>query len=66
MSGLAATGVGALAIGGTYLLGRRMVRRKVDTTGRELQALADVVAACVTEAIAAEGARPNDVPRAND
>jgi hypothetical protein len=66
MTGLAATGVGALAMGGTYLLGRRMVRRKVDASEREMHVLADVVAASVAEAIAAEGARPPDVSRAND
>ena len=57
MGPIAAGGLGALSMGAPYLLARGIYRRKVDTTEQELHDLADVVAACVVEAVAAEGAR---------
>ncbi len=54
MTGLAATGVGAAVLGGSYLLGRGIYRRKAEAIEREIHLLADVVAASVAEAIEAE------------
>ena len=54
MTGPLALGVTAAAMGGSYLLGRRVFRWRTRTSERELHELAEEIAACVAEAVDAE------------